>query len=70
MEKERSLKITYYYRDYLDMTGKRDNKDSLEQWFHIISLINTKHYDSINDEVESTVLWLEKRHSKTNGDTK
>jgi len=55
----RELNITWSYKDYLEITERKDSEQTRKRWFDVISLINNKYYDGINTEIHETILWID-----------
>ena len=47
------------YEDYLAITDRKDSPTTQKRWLDVIALINTKHYESIDNEIRETVQWVD-----------
>jgi hypothetical protein len=54
------------YDDYLTITGRDDNSKTKARWLEVIALINSKHYDGINNEVRETIDYVDMEVLKEN----
>ena len=49
------LNFTWTYYDYLAVTERENNDDTEERWSKVVDLIDNKHYESVDDEIRSTI---------------
>lgn len=49
----------WVYDDYRAITGRDDTKQTQERWLEIIALINDKYYESIDNEIRETIVWVD-----------
>jgi len=47
------------YDDYLEVSGRKDNDKTKTRWLEVIALINSKYYESIDNEIRETVNWID-----------
>ena len=47
------------YEDYLAITDRKDSPTTQKRGLAVIALINTKHYESIDNEIRETVQWVD-----------
>jgi len=62
MNKMRKVTFTCDYEGFLDATNLNDNKESQQKWLNVVALINTKHHDSILDEINEAIAGLAFEH--------
>ncbi len=55
-----TLNFEWDYEDYLAVTEREDSLDMQERWLNIIELINNKHYESVDNEIRETIVWVDK----------
>lgn len=51
----RELNFTWTYEDYLEVTERENSGDTEERWSQVVDLIDNKHYESVDDEIRSTI---------------
>jgi len=56
----RELEIgKWEYDDFRAVTGRDDTKQTQERWLEVIALINDKYYESIDNEIRETIVWID-----------
>ncbi len=64
------LNFTWTYDDYLAVTGREDNDDTAERWTEVVDLIDNKHYESVDDEIRSTIDFVDSRLKEDSNESK
>ena len=49
------LQFNWNYDDYLSVTGRDDDEWTYRRWVKVVSLIDNKHYKQVEDEIRSTI---------------
>ncbi len=55
-----TLNFEWDYEDYLAITEREDTKDNQARWLEVTALINNKHYESVDNEIRETIVWVDK----------
>ena len=54
----RTIEFKCTYDDFLNTTGRRNNRQNEKLWLNIVALVNTEHYDDIKDEICEAIALL------------
>ena len=54
-----TLKFEWNYEDYLAVTNREDNEQSANRWAEVVELIDNKYYESVDEEIRSTINFVD-----------